>query len=514
MKRAWAFLVVLGSCTGGVHDHERADSHRHGSVAARPALSFTDWSAQTELFMELPALVRGEDSACAAHVTKLTGFEALATGRVTVLLRGGGEDERFVAANPTVPGIFRPIAHPKAAGKRQLIVDIEAGDLSARHELGEVIVFEDDAAATKAIADEPASGGRITFLKEQQWPIPFATAAVEERALRPNLHVPGTLIVRPEADLTIRAPVAGRIVNSETAFPRVGKQVAVGDALAVLAPRLEAADIASLELAIQNGELEVRYTENDRKRLEALRQEGAVSERRVIEATHEENSARAALATAQRRLAQFRRIETSSGPGQGSIPLLSPLAGVLQEVRVAPGAFAEAGAPLFRVIGVTTLWLEARVSELDVAALRTLQGAAFTAPGGRLVELAAEALVARSHALDRRTRTLSLWFTVDNAERALTAGTLVEVELLVADAARSLAVPESALVDDTGIPVVFVQVEGEAFERRIVRTGLRDRGYVAIESGLTVGEHVVTRGAYAVKLAASSGSLPTHGHAH
>lgn len=104
----------------------------------------------------------------------------------------------------------------------------------------------------------------------------------------------------------------------------------MGDALAVLAPRLEAADIASLELAIQNGELEVRYTESDRKRLEALREEGAVSERRVVEASREESSARAALATAQRRLAQFRRIETTSGPGQGSIPLLSPLAGVLE----------------------------------------------------------------------------------------------------------------------------------------------------------------------------------------
>lgn len=66
----------------------------------------------------------------------------------------------------------------------------------------------------------------------------------------------------------------------------------------------------------------------------------------------------------------------------------------------------------------------------------------------------------------------------------------------------------------SGMFVVFVQVEGEAFERRVVRLGARDRGYVEVLGGLHAGEHVVTRGAWSVKLAASSGSIPAHGHAH
>ena len=514
MKAAWFALLALGACTPHSHDGESQQGHAHTPGAERPALSFTDWSAQTELFMELPALVKGEDSACAAHVTKLAGFEALASGRVTVVLSGGGQDERFVASKPTVPGIFRPVAQPKRSGKRRLIVEIEVGDLSARHDLGEVVVFDSDAAARKAIPEEQEPGGRITFLKEQQWPIPFATAVAEERTLSTSLHVPGTLIARPEADLVIRAPVAGRIVSDAAGFPRVGRQVAVGDALAILAPRLEAADIASLELAIQNGELEVGYAQNERKRIEALKQEGVVSERRVVEATHNESTARAALTTAQRRLSQFRRIQTTGAPGQSSFPLLSPLGGVLEEVYVAPGTFAEPGAPLFRVIDLTTLWLEAKVAEVDTAQVGTPHGASFTVQGGPSVELGTDSLVARSHALDPRTRTLSLWFTVDNRERGLNVGALSDVWILTGEPTSSLAVPETALVDDTGTAVLFVQVEGEAFERRIVRTGLRDRGYVAIDRGLSIGEHVVTRGAYAVKLAASSGSIPAHGHSH
>jgi multidrug efflux pump subunit AcrA (membrane-fusion protein) len=60
----------------------------------------------------------------------------------------------------------------------------------------------------------------------------------------------------------------------------------------------------------------------------------------------------------------------------------------------------------------------------------------------------------------------------------------------------------------------YVQTEGESFERRIVRLGVRDREYVEVLSGVEPGEHVVTRGAYAVKLAAAGTQVPAHGHAH
>jgi multidrug efflux pump subunit AcrA (membrane-fusion protein) len=88
------------------------------------------------------------------------------------------------------------------------------------------------------------------------------------------------------------------------------------------------------------------------------------------------------------------------------------------------------------------------------------------------------------------------------------------VHIVNGEERTALAVPESALVDDSGMFVVFVQVEGEAFERRVVRLGARDRGYVEVLGGLRAGDHVVTRGAWSVKLAASSGSIPAHGHAH
>jgi multidrug efflux pump subunit AcrA (membrane-fusion protein) len=75
-------------------------------------------------------------------------------------------------------------------------------------------------------------------------------------------------------------------------------------------------------------------------------------------------------------------------------------------------------------------------------------------------------------------------------------------------------VPSSAIVDDAGRPIVFVQVEGEAFERRPVTLGAREGDRVQVLAGVKPGEHIVTRGAYLVRLASLSTSVPAHGHVH
>ena len=63
---------------------------------------------------------------------------------------------------------------------------------------------------------------------------------------------------------------------------------------------------------------------------------------------------------------------------------------------------------------------------------------------------------------------------------------------------QSLAVPESAIVEEGQDHVVFVQLAGETFVERSVETGRRAGGFVQILSGLSSGDHVVTKGADAV----------------
>lgn len=516
MTRRILLLAALGACTArGLGDRPDAAA---GAPAAPgpPALSFTSWTDRTELFAELRALVRGRPSPVAAHVTRLADFSALGAGRVTVVLRGGPSEERFTAERHEVPGIFRPVAVPARAGPRRLLVEVLLGDATVTHDLGDVRVFESVEAARRALPGAPDPAGRIPFLKEQQWQTEFGTEAATERAFRPSIAVSGTLRARGDGEVVVAAPVAGRVVRVAGAFPRIGGEVAAEAPLALLVPRLEASDRASLDLAVTSARLDLARAAQERARLDALRAEGAIPGHRVVEATHVEEEARASLAASERRRAQFQSVEqTRNRGGTGGVQVRSPLAGTLVEVGVAPGAFVEAGAALFRVADLTRLWLDARVPEADAGRIANLRGAWFEPPGtDRPVELGPDTFLGSDHRIEPTSRTMTALFAVENPGARLPLGAFVTAHLLVGDAAQAVAVPAGAVVDDGSQRVVFVQVGGEAFERRAVRLGSSDRGYVAVTDGVRAGERVVTRGAWTVKLAASGGAVPAHGHSH
>ncbi|MEM8893962.1 MAG: efflux RND transporter periplasmic adaptor subunit, partial [Bacteroidota bacterium] len=93
-------------------------------------------------------------------------------------------------------------------------------------------------------------------------------------------------------------------------------------------------------------------------------------------------------------------------------------------------------------------------------------------------------------------------------------GSYVEVQLSIGAADTTLMVPESSLLEDYGAHSVIVQRSGENFERRDVKIGRRNGGWVEITEGLTLGERVVSRGAYQVKMVSTVGLTPAHGHPH
>ncbi len=77
---------------------------------------------------------------------------------------------------------------------------------------------------------------------------------------------------------------------------------------------------------------------------------------------------------------------------------------------------------------------------------------------------------------------------------SLKAGMFVSGELIF-DEIDTLAVPESALVYKDGAPAVFVLAEPNKVTERMIETGLRQDGMIAVKSGLAAGEQVVTSGA-------------------
>src|SRR4030095_11194573 len=123
-------------------------------------------------------------------------------------------------------------------------------------------------------------------------------------------------------------------------------------------------------------------------------------------------------------------------------------------------------------------------------------------------------LVSTGKVLDLLSRTLPITFALDNRTLGLPVGLATSLHLLMAPTPSRPVVPVVAVVDDAGRPIVFVQREGETFERRAVTLGPRRGAVVQILEGVKAGDRVVTKGAYLVRLASLSTSVPAHGHVH
>jgi cobalt-zinc-cadmium efflux system membrane fusion protein len=126
--------------------------------------------------------------------------------------------------------------------------------------------------------------------------------------------------------------------------------------------------------------------------------------------------------------------------------------------------------------------------------------------GGRLVYLGTS--------VDLKTRTVALVYEVPNPDGRLRIGMALTVSVETAHMEEALVVPVAALVDEDGRAIAFVQVSGETFEKRDLTLGIRDGAFVQVLAGLAAGERVVTQGAYAIRLASVSTTIPAHGHAH
>ena len=75
-----------------------------------------------------------------------------------------------------------------------------------------------------------------------------------------------------------------------------------------------------------------------------------------------------------------------------------------------------------------------------------------------------------------------------------------------------IVVPRGAVVEIDTRPYVFVQIDGEHFEKRAVQVGPPDVGFIPILRGVEKEERVVTVGGFDIHLAAVMGTVESHRH--
>ncbi len=182
--------------------------------------------------------------------------------------------------------------------------------------------------------------------------------------------------------------------------------------------------------------------------------------------------------------------------GKGATPMQidwpSPVSGVVIDKKVVEGQKVSAGAMLYQIADLSSIWVVADVAEQDIGPIKVgvRATAVFRAFPNEKFEGKVTFIL---HELAMQTRTAKVRIEIANPDHRIRHEMYADVTIDAGEAdGERLVVPVSAVLD-TGVRQVVLVDKGEGrFEPRPVKLGYRGEGYVEVTEGLAAGDKVVT----------------------
>lgn len=369
-----------------------------------------------------------------------------------------------------LPESICPICHPERGGRPAVDVSAEAAPADGtRVRL-----------ASRELAD------RIGIAVQEATRAP----AVREVVATARVAYDPTRLAR----VNPRSPGVIRAIHAD-----VGARVSPGDALVTIA----SADVGADRTRIAAARTRLEVAEASVARREGL--SDVVSQREILAARQERDSARAELAALQASLGIV-----GGGRGRGSEYTLSaPIAGVVTRRAGTIGAYVETGEVLVQIVDASRVWIELDVPEDEVARVAAGQSVIVTmdALGDRTFE---GDLAYLAPEIDPHTRTALGRIALDNLDGVLRANMFGRgrVQVPRTDDAAVL-VPRAAVQRARGAALVFVRIAPELYEVRRVEVLERaaDPANVEVRGRVEPGDDVVVEGAFLLRTETVSDSI-------
>lgn len=324
-------------------------------------------------------------------------------------------------------------------------------------------------AALAAAGSDGASSNLITLTPATATVVNVQTAAVHQGILVRTLRVAGVIDDDDTRHRILAARVPGRVEKLFVNY--VGAEVHEGDPLAIIySPEMLTAQRQYVE-RIKAGT--AAFTASDR----------AAAREHVLDLGLTED--------------EVTILEHTLEP-TAMVNIRAPMSGTVLARHVYEGQQlnkdqAEAETRLFEIGDFSSMWFVFDAHEADLAWLRTGQMVDVTTPSqpGRVLT-APIAFIDPN--LNEATRTVRVRVVLPNADRALlhkqTALGLVRLEV-----PGTLLVPRTAVLQHTGMPLVFVERGKNGYEPREIRLGRIGDNEAEVLSGLAESDRVVTTSA-------------------
>jgi cobalt-zinc-cadmium efflux system membrane fusion protein len=367
--------------------------------------------------------------------------------------------------------------------------------------------------STEEKHDEHEEGSVVHLSPEQVKAANIQLAKVDVRKETAVLEANGQIVPSDDGQARVGVRVAGRITALKAS---VGENVKKGQVLAVVeSPELGRAKAdyvsaaAAARLARENATREKQLFEKKISAEVEWRKAEAEAVRTDAEAQAAENRLHA-LGIGDRelpdRVAHFTSTFTTA----------SPIAGVVVERGVTLGEMVTPEKTLFLVMDLSKVWLVVDVFEKDIGQVAMRQKVTVNVAAYKEEQFEGE--VSQIGAVvEPRSRAVKVRIALPNPEGRLKPGMFARVSLsdTKGDEHEHLFVPVDAVQRTEKGAIVFVPGDSPGeYAPRAVTTGHEAGRFVAIESGLSAGDQVVSSGAFILKSELGKEALGESGHSH
>lgn len=315
---------------------------------------------------------------------------------------------------------------------------------------------------------------------------------VKPREFNEVVKVSGQIITAPTEQSVVTAHSSG-VVTFKSGIVQ-GRKIVSGEAVA----SVSAKDMTGGD-ANEAAKIAYESAKRELERVEPLYKDGIVSVKDYNAIKRAFDEAAAAY----------------TGNENGSVATAQS-SGVITQLLVENGEYVEAGRPIAAISGNMNLTLRADLPEKYYDFLPTIVSANFrTSYNDEVVSLSqlnGRKISSSSLATAINPGYIPVYFSFDN-DGSVIPGSFVEVYLIGASRQNVIVLPVDAITEQQGKYYVYVKLDDECYEKRMVTTGRSNGNEIEILSGLTRRDEVVSHGAVIVRLAESSGAVP-EGHSH
>jgi multidrug efflux system membrane fusion protein len=302
--------------------------------------------------------------------------------------------------------------------------------------------------------------------------IPVETAAVAETEWPTYVKVPGNVSAMDTATIASRSGgLAAKVLVD------AGAQVVKGQLLAEVGVADAHAQVAQAQARVDTAQAALKQVSANYDRYKTLYDKQFASAAQFQQAERQYLAAKAELDAANRGL-------SAAQTDVGYAEIHAPFDGIVAKKEVWPGDYANPGATLFVIAGVTPE-IRAAAGPETFTALK-VGDKAIARVNGQDLPATVTSLV---DAADPQTRTHLVKLRLDPGVAA-PFGAYAEVRFSLRQT-RALSVPATALTERAGLVGVFVVGADHRAHLRLARAGERADGRVAIMAGLESGEQVI-----------------------